>query len=138
MDVVREHQEVHLENQQNLHQKMQVEQPFIKFSPVEALLKLSDPFASLTIAEMVYLGMDTPSTSSSHARHKRASTTVPDSDDEIEQEDMVTMVTTTMRTRTMSGSCYYSFLFPFWCLDAKGAEVVIVYLSCVIVNNVKF
>jgi hypothetical protein len=104
-------QEVLLENQQNLHQKMQVEQPFIKFSPVEALPKLPDPFASLTIAEMVYLGMDTPSMSSSHARHKRASTTVPDSDDEIEQEDMVTTVTTIMRTRTMSGSCYYSFPF---------------------------
>jgi hypothetical protein len=37
-----------------------------------------------------------------------------------------------------SSSCYYSFLFPFWCIDAKGREVVIYYLSYVIVNNVKF
>jgi hypothetical protein len=71
----------------NLHQKMQVEQPFIEFSLVEALLEFSDPFASLTAAEMVYLGMDAPGTSTSHARHMRASTTIPDSNDEIEEED---------------------------------------------------
>jgi hypothetical protein len=76
-----------LENQQNFHQKMQVEQPFVEFSPVEALLELLDPFASLTAAEMVYLGMDSPSTSSSHARRKCAYTFIPDSDDEIEEED---------------------------------------------------
>jgi hypothetical protein len=87
MDVAHECQEVLLENQQNLHQKMQVEQPFIKFSPVEALPEFLDPLASLTIVEMVYLGMDTPDMSTSHARHKCASTTVPDSDDEIEEED---------------------------------------------------
>jgi hypothetical protein len=74
MDVIHECQEVLHENQWNLHQKMQVERPFIEFSPVEALLELSDPFASLTTAEMVYLG-------------KRASTSVPDSDDEIEEAD---------------------------------------------------
>jgi hypothetical protein len=66
---------------------MQVEQPFIEFSPVEALLKFMDPFASLTIAEMVYLGMDAPGTSTSHTRCKRASSTVLNSDDEIEEED---------------------------------------------------
>jgi hypothetical protein len=53
-DVVRECQEVLLGNQRNLHQKMQVEQPFIEFSPVEALPEFPDPFASLTAAEMVY------------------------------------------------------------------------------------
>jgi hypothetical protein len=31
----------------------------------------------------------------------------------------------TMRMRMMSSSCYYSFLFPFWCLDDKGGEVAI-------------
>jgi hypothetical protein len=36
---------------------------------------------------MVYLGMDAPDTLSSHARRKRASTTVPDTDDKIEEED---------------------------------------------------
>jgi hypothetical protein len=66
---------------------MQVEQPFIEFSPVEALSELPDLFASLTTAEMVYLGMYTPSTLSSHARRKRASTSIPDSIDEIEEED---------------------------------------------------
>jgi hypothetical protein len=87
MDVVRERQEVLPKNQRNLHQKMQVEQPFVEFSPVEALLELSDPFASLTTTEMVYLGMDAPDTSSSHARRKHASTTILDSDDEIEEDD---------------------------------------------------
>jgi hypothetical protein len=71
----------------NLHQKMQVEQSFIEFSPVEALLELPNPFASPTAAEMVYLDMDAPDTSSSHARHKSAFTSIPDSDDEIEEED---------------------------------------------------
>jgi hypothetical protein len=85
MDVLHERQEVLLENQQNLHYKMQVEQPFVEFSPVEALPKLSGPFASLSIAEMVFLGMDAPGTLTSHTRRKRASTTVPDSDDEIEE-----------------------------------------------------
>jgi hypothetical protein len=66
---------------------MQVEQPFVEFRPIEVLPELPDPFASLTAAEMVYLGMDTPGTSSSQARRKRASTSVPDSDDEIEEED---------------------------------------------------
>jgi hypothetical protein len=87
MDVVCEHQEVLLENQQILHHKMQVEQPFVEFSPIEALPELPDPFASLTAAEMVFHGMDTLGTLSSHARHKCASTTVPNSDDEIEEED---------------------------------------------------
>jgi hypothetical protein len=91
MDVVHEHQEVLLENQWNLHHKMQVEQPFIefpcKFSPVEALPELLDPFASLTTTEMVYLGMDAPGTLSSHARHKCASTFVTVFDDKIEEED---------------------------------------------------
>jgi hypothetical protein len=84
MDVLHERQEVLLENQRNLHQKMQVEQPIVEFSPVEALL---DPFASLTTVEMVYLGMDAPDTLSSHARRKRASTSILDSNDEIEEED---------------------------------------------------
>jgi hypothetical protein len=66
---------------------MQVEQPFIEFSPVEALPEFPDPFASLTAAEMVYLGMDAPSTSSSHARFKRTSTTVFDSDKEADDCD---------------------------------------------------
>jgi hypothetical protein len=66
---------------------MQVEQPFIEFGPVEALLELPNPFPSLSTVEMVYLGMDAPNTSSSHARRKRASTFVPDSDDKIEEED---------------------------------------------------
>jgi hypothetical protein len=35
MDVVREHQEV-LVNQRNIHQKMQVEQRFVEFHPIEA------------------------------------------------------------------------------------------------------
>jgi hypothetical protein len=87
MDVVHEHQEVLLKNQRNLHQKIQVEQHFIEFSPVEALTELSDPFASLTTTEMVYLGMDTPGMSSSHARRKHASTSILDFDDEIEEED---------------------------------------------------
>jgi hypothetical protein len=87
MDVVRECQEVLLENLRNLHQKMQVEQPFVKFSLVEALSELPDPFASLTAAEMVFLGMDAPGTSTSHARCKRASTTVIDSNDKVEEED---------------------------------------------------
>jgi hypothetical protein len=65
---------------------VQVKPPFIEFSPVEALPKLPDPFTSFTAAEMAYLGMDAPGTSASHARHKRASTTIPDSDDEIEEE----------------------------------------------------
>jgi hypothetical protein len=86
MDVVRERQEVLLENQRNLHQKTQVEQPFIKFSHVEALPELSDPFASLSATKMVYLGMDAPGTLSSHARRKRASTTVPDSNDKIKED----------------------------------------------------
>jgi hypothetical protein len=86
MDVVRECQEVLLENQRNLHQKTQVEQPFIKFSHVEALPELSDPFASLSATKMVYLGMDAPGTLSSHARRKRASTTVPDSNDKIKED----------------------------------------------------
>jgi hypothetical protein len=88
MDVVRECQEV-LENQHNLHQKMQVEQPFVEFNPVETLPELPYPFASLSAAEMVYLGMDALGTLSSHARCKCASTTVPDSDDddEIDKED---------------------------------------------------
>jgi hypothetical protein len=87
MDVVHERQEVLHKNQQNFHQKMQVEQHFVEFSPVEALLELPDPFASLTIAEMVFLSMDAPSTSSSHAKRKRASSSIPDSDDKIEEED---------------------------------------------------
>jgi hypothetical protein len=66
---------------------MQVEQPFIEFSSVEALSELPDPFASLTTAEMVYLGMYAPSTLSSHARCKRASTSIPNSIDEIEEDD---------------------------------------------------
>jgi hypothetical protein len=66
---------------------MQVEQPFVEFSHVEALPELLDPFASLTAAEMVYLGMDAHDTSTSHTRLKRASTTVPDSDDKIEEEE---------------------------------------------------
>jgi hypothetical protein len=36
---------------------------------------------------MVYLGMDAPGTSSSHARCKRASDSILDSDDEIEEDD---------------------------------------------------
>jgi hypothetical protein len=36
---------------------------------------------------MVFLGMDAPDTLASHAMRKRASTTIPDSDDEIEEED---------------------------------------------------
>jgi hypothetical protein len=87
MDVVHERQEVLHKNQQNFHQKMQVEQHFVEFSPVEALLELPDPFASLTIAEMVFLSMDAPSTLSSHAKRKRASSSIPDSDDKIEEED---------------------------------------------------
>jgi hypothetical protein len=87
MDVVHERQEVLLENQQNLHQKMQVEQPIVEFSPGEALPDLLDPFASLTTVKMVYLGMDAPGTLSSHARRKRASTSILDSNDEIEEED---------------------------------------------------
>jgi hypothetical protein len=82
MDVIHEHQEVLLENQRNLHHKMQVEQPFVEFSPIEVLLEFLDPFASLTAAEMVYLSMDAPRTSSSHARRKRASTTFFDSDEQ--------------------------------------------------------
>jgi hypothetical protein len=99
MDVVHEHQEVLFENQQNLHHAMQVEQPFVKFSSVEALSELSDPFASLTAAEMVYLGMDVLGTLSSHSRRKCASTTISnsgeegddgddgDDDDDYEEED---------------------------------------------------
>jgi hypothetical protein len=87
MDVVHERQEVLPENQQNLHHKMQVDQPFIKFSPVEALSKFPDPFASLTTIEMVYLGMDAPGMSSSHARRKCASTTVSDSDEKGDDGD---------------------------------------------------
>jgi hypothetical protein len=87
MDVIHERQEVLLANKQNLYQKMQVEQPFIKFSPVEALPELPNPFASLTATEMVYLAMDAPSTLSSHTNCKRASTSIPDSDDKIEEED---------------------------------------------------
>jgi hypothetical protein len=75
MDVSRERQEVLLENQQNLHQKMQVEQPFVEFHPIEAPSELSNLFASLIAAEMVYLGMDAPNTLST-------STTVSDSDKE--------------------------------------------------------
>jgi hypothetical protein len=66
---------------------MQVDQSFIEFSPVEALSELPDPFASLSAAEMVCLCMDAPGTSTTHARHKRASTSIPDSNDEIEEED---------------------------------------------------
>jgi hypothetical protein len=66
---------------------MQVEQPFVEFNLVEAPLELLDPFASLTAVEIVYPSMDALGTSSSHARCKRASTTIPDSDDEIEEED---------------------------------------------------
>jgi hypothetical protein len=87
MDVVHECQEVLPENQQNLHHKMQVEQAFIEVSPIEALPEFRDPFASLTAAEMVYLGMDAPSTSSSHASRKHASTTVFDSDEEGDNGD---------------------------------------------------
>jgi hypothetical protein len=36
---------------------------------------------------MVFLGMDAPGTSTSHARLKCAPTSIPDSDDEIEEED---------------------------------------------------
>jgi hypothetical protein len=61
---------------------MQVEQPFVEFSPIEALLKFLDPSASLTTAEMVYLGMDAPGMLSSHARRKHASSTISDSDEE--------------------------------------------------------
>jgi hypothetical protein len=50
-------------------------------------LEFLDPFASLTAAEMVYLAMDTPGMSSSHARHKCASTTVSDSDEEGDDGD---------------------------------------------------
>jgi hypothetical protein len=52
---------------------------------------------------------------------------------------MATTVTalTTMKLRTTSSSSYYSFLFPFWCLDAKGGEEAIFLSICVIVNNVK-
>jgi hypothetical protein len=81
MDAFHERQEVILENQWNLHQKIQVEQPFIEFRPVEAPSQLPDPFASHTTAEMVYLGNDAPGTSSSHARRKRASTTMSESDE---------------------------------------------------------
>jgi hypothetical protein len=81
------HQEVLLENQWNIHQKMQVEQRFVELCPVRAPPQLQEPFASLTIAEMVFLGMDAPGTSASHARCKRTSTTIPNSDDEIEEED---------------------------------------------------
>jgi hypothetical protein len=66
---------------------MQVEQPFVESSPVDALSELPDPFASLTAVEMVFLGMVAPDTSTSHTRRKRASTSVPDSDDKIEEED---------------------------------------------------
>jgi hypothetical protein len=58
MDVFCVHQEVLLENQRNLHQKMQVEQPFIEFPPLSPPAQLLDTFASLTAAEMVYLNMD--------------------------------------------------------------------------------
>jgi hypothetical protein len=61
---------------------MQVEQPFVEFSPIEVLLKFLDPSTSLTAAEMVYRGMDAPGMLSSHARHKRASSTISDSDEE--------------------------------------------------------
>jgi hypothetical protein len=83
----REHQEVLLENQQNIHKKMQVEQRFIEFHPVEAPPQLQDLFASLTAAEMVFLGTDAPGTSTSHARRRHVSTTIPDSDIEIEEGD---------------------------------------------------
>jgi hypothetical protein len=66
---------------------MQVEQPFIELSLVEALPEFPDPFASLIVAEMVYLGMDAPGTSSSHARRKSASTTIFDSDKEGDDGD---------------------------------------------------
>jgi hypothetical protein len=56
----------------------------------------------------------------------------------LKKNMMATMVAATMRMRMTSSSCCYSFLFPFWCFDSKGGEVVIFYLSCVIVNNVKF
>jgi hypothetical protein len=61
---------------------MQVEQPLVEFSPIEVLLKFLDPSTSLTAAEMVYLGMDAPGMLSSHARRKRASSTISDSDEE--------------------------------------------------------
>jgi hypothetical protein len=50
---------------------------------------------------------------------------------------MMTVMTTTRKRRTTSSSCYYSFLFPFWCLDAKGGEVAILshFLSLVQVSG---
>jgi hypothetical protein len=87
LGVVRECQEVLLENQRNIHQKVQVEKPFVEFSPVEALLEFPDLFAPLSVAEMVYLSMDAPDTSSSHARCKHASTTVSDSNDDGDDDD---------------------------------------------------
>jgi hypothetical protein len=85
--VSHECQEVLPKNQWNLHQKMQVEYPFNDLHPIEAPPQLQDRFASLTTAEMVFLGMDAPGVSSTHARHKRASTTIPDSDEEDEEGD---------------------------------------------------
>jgi hypothetical protein len=125
MDVFHKCQEVQLENHQNLHQKMQVEQPFVEFCPIEANPHFLVSFASLTAAEMVYLGIDAPDTSSSHARCKHASTTISNSDKEGDDGNNDTK--DYKERRTMSSSCYYSFLFPFWCLGAKGGEVAILF-----------
>jgi hypothetical protein len=66
LTVSHERQEVLLENQWNIRQKMQMERHFVEFCPVEALSQLQDPFASLTAVEMVFLCMDTPGTSTSN------------------------------------------------------------------------
>jgi hypothetical protein len=66
---------------------MHVEQAFVECHSIEAPTHLLDPFASLTTAEIVYLGMDAPRTLSSHARRKSASTTISDSDEEGDDGD---------------------------------------------------
>jgi hypothetical protein len=87
MDVICEPQEVLLQNQRNIHWKMQVEEPFIEFRSVEYLSAFLDPFASLTAVKMVYFRMDAPDTLGTHARRKHATTIVSDSDEESDNDD---------------------------------------------------
>jgi hypothetical protein len=96
---------------------MKVEQPFIKFHPIEAPLELSDPFASLTAAEMVYLEMDAPP--ALQAPMLGASTPLPPP--LTLTKKAATMMMTTRR-RTSSSHATTLFFSLFGVLMTKGEK----------------
>jgi hypothetical protein len=125
MDVVHEHQEVLLENSGTSIRRCKFSSPSLSsvllrpfqisriLLPPSPLPRWSILAWTLPAHRPLMLGASAPPPPSSTLTTK------------LKKKMMVMTVTAMSRTRMTSNSCCYSFLFPFWCLDAKGGEVAI-------------